>query len=877
MTEPMTLLPEQARLMSVTYSPTRILDGIKSLSYAANMLATRLAQEQGFDEALLVTPHGRVLEAPTSTIFWVKDGELLTPPLDEHILASITRPLIIDVAGARDQACTLEELYDADEVFLASTVREVEPVAAVDDRSFTAPGPVSERTREARRRADPGAAARLSGRCRSRPRRRGVEGPHGHRQPPAVHQGGGGLTPPAGRPRGDPRPHRPAFRRPPVGRVLRRARTARSGSPAGDRARLGQLADLADARGARAGAPGALAPHAVLVYGDTNSTLAGALAGAQAGIPVAHVEAGMRSFDRTMPEELNRVLVDHASALLLCSTEVAMANLRQEAVAGRAELVGDVMVDVAMAIQPRARERRDLVQARGLAPGEYVLATAHRAGNVDDPARLERLVDLLAGVPADGGPAAAPAHRRAAARRAACWRGSRTRRGSALTEPLGYFELTALLCNARAVLTDSGGLQKEAYLARVPCITLRANTEWTETVELGWNVLVDLDLEAASPRWTVRRRLTARRSTAMATPASASSTRLHCLANERAAPMSEQTSVRRRRRARLLGAEPGPQLRGHPRLRARLPVRRRRRPPGSACCAMFPGAAPAADLDELLDDPALDAVVLATPVPTHAELAVRVLEAGKHCFVEKPLALSVADAERAVAAAEAAGRVLMVGHLLEYHPGVRKLKELTDAGELGEEIYYIYGNRLNLGKLRADENALWSLGAHDVSVLLYLAGEEPYEVVAHGESYVRARVEDVVFCFLRFPSGLTAHLHLSWLDPHKERRFTVVGSRRMATFDDMALEGKLTVYDKGFDEDARGYGEYITRSGGIFSPRIPNIEPLRAECEHFVECIRTGRHARARTGPAGCASSGCSSSCSTSLDAGLEPVVGHRR
>jgi len=255
---------------------------------------------------------------------------------------------------------------------------------------------------------------------------------------------------------------------------------------------------------------------------------------------------------------------------------------------------------------------------------------------------------------------------------------------------------------------------------------------------------------------------------------------------------------------------------------------------------LFPGTTLAEDLGQLLEDPALDAVVLATPVPTHAELAIRVLEAGKHCFVEKPLALTAADAERAVTAASDAGRVLMVGHLLEYHPGVRKLKELTDAGELGDEIFYIYGNRLNLGKLRADENALWSLGAHDVSVLLYLADDEPTEVVAHGESYVRSGVEDVVFCFLRFPSGLTAHLHLSWLDPHKERRFTVVGSRRMATFDDMALERKLTVYDKGFDEDARGYGEYITRSGGSFSPPIPNVEPLRAECEHFVAAIRTG-------------------------------------
>jgi len=246
-----------------------------------------------------------------------------------------------------------------------------------------------------------------------------------------------------------------------------------------------------------------------------------------------------------------------------------------------------------------------------------------------------------------------------------------------------------------------------------------------------------------------------------------------------------------------------------------------------------------AELDELLADPRLDAVALATPVPTHAELAARVLEAGKHCFVEKPLAERVADAERAVEAARAAQRVLMVGHLLEYHPGVLRLKEIADSGELGE-IRYIYSNRLNLGVLREEENALWSLGAHDVSVLLALAGEEPHEVEARGESYMQPGIEDVVFCFLRFPSGLSAHLHLSWLDPHKERRFTVVGSRRMATFDDMELERKVTVYDKGFDERAGSYGEYITRSGDTWSPRIPNTEPLRAECEHFVACVRDG-------------------------------------
>jgi predicted dehydrogenase len=255
---------------------------------------------------------------------------------------------------------------------------------------------------------------------------------------------------------------------------------------------------------------------------------------------------------------------------------------------------------------------------------------------------------------------------------------------------------------------------------------------------------------------------------------------------------------------------------------------------------VFRNARFSGELDELLADPSLDAIALATPVPSHAQLATRVLDAGKHCFVEKPLAQSVADAQRAVDSAKARDRVLMVGHLLEYHPGVRKLKEIADSGELGD-IYYIYSNRLNLGQLRADENALWSLGAHDVAVVLHLAGEEPVECTARGESYMRPGVEDVVFCFMRFPSGLAAHLHLSWLDPHKERRFTVVGSKRMATFDDMELERKVTIFDKGFDEKTDSYGEYITRSGDIHSPRISNSEPLRLECEHFVACIRDGR------------------------------------
>jgi predicted dehydrogenase len=254
----------------------------------------------------------------------------------------------------------------------------------------------------------------------------------------------------------------------------------------------------------------------------------------------------------------------------------------------------------------------------------------------------------------------------------------------------------------------------------------------------------------------------------------------------------------------------------------------------------FPRARVTGEIDELLADDELDAVAIAAPVPFHADLAVKVLAAGKHCFVEKPLAQSVADAERVVEAAEQTDKVLMVGHLLEYHPGVRKLKEVAESGALGD-IRYIYGNRLNLGKLRPDENALWSLGAHDVSVLLHLASEEPDELHAFGESYMRPPIEDVVFCYLRFPSGLMAHLHLSWLDPHKERRFTIVGSDKMATFDDMELEQKLVIYDKGFDQDYSSYGEYIARSGDVWSPSIPNEEPLRIECRHFAECVRDGK------------------------------------
>ena len=237
------------------------------------------------------------------------------------------------------------------------------------------------------------------------------------------------------------------------------------------------------------------APDVVLVYGDTNSTLAGALAAAQAQIPVAHVEAGMRSHDRTMPEELNRVLTDHASSLLLCSSQAPAERLAAEQVAGEIVVVGDVMVDVAQLLTPRAHEDLGPVRDAGVEPGAYVLATAHRAGNVDDPGRLAALVDLLATVP---GPVVLPLHPRTRARlQAAGLLDGLAGRGIRAIDPLGYLEFTALLVHARAVLTDSGGVQKEAYLAGIPCVTMRDTTEWTETVDVGWNTLVGLDAAAA--------------------------------------------------------------------------------------------------------------------------------------------------------------------------------------------------------------------------------------------------------------------------------------------------------------------------------------------------------------------------------------------
>jgi UDP-N-acetylglucosamine 2-epimerase (non-hydrolysing)/UDP-GlcNAc3NAcA epimerase len=238
------------------------------------------------------------------------------------------------------------------------------------------------------------------------------------------------------------------------------------------------------------------APAAVLVYGDTNSTLAGALAAAQAGVPVAHVEAGMRSFDRSMPEELNRVLVDHMSDLLLCASQTAAENLRKESAHGAIEVVGDVMVDLACSWREQATALNGVLERYGLLAGNYLVLTAHRAGNVDDPKRLRALVALVGALP---GPVIFPLHPRTRARLDSAGLLAQLHKidGLTVTEPLGYVEFAALVHGARAVLTDSGGVQKEAYLAAVPCVTLRPNTEWVETVAAGWNTLVDLDAELA--------------------------------------------------------------------------------------------------------------------------------------------------------------------------------------------------------------------------------------------------------------------------------------------------------------------------------------------------------------------------------------------
>jgi predicted dehydrogenase len=255
------------------------------------------------------------------------------------------------------------------------------------------------------------------------------------------------------------------------------------------------------------------------------------------------------------------------------------------------------------------------------------------------------------------------------------------------------------------------------------------------------------------------------------------------------------------------------------------------------------------EAEHLISDPEIDAVVVTSSSVTHYPLARAALEEGKHAFVEKPIALRIEEAQALVHLAEARNLVLMVGHLLLYHPAVAYLKELIASGELGD-VYYLYTARRNLGKIRQDENAMWSLGPHDISVALYLLGEMPVRVSAHGQAYLQQGIEDTVFFTLRFADGRLVHSHVSWLDPHKVRRFTVVGSRKMAVFDDVEPAEKLRIYDKGVDRphdygraaEYHSYGDALTlRFGDIYVPRIEMQEPLRLECQHFLDCIEQGR------------------------------------
>jgi predicted dehydrogenase len=267
----------------------------------------------------------------------------------------------------------------------------------------------------------------------------------------------------------------------------------------------------------------------------------------------------------------------------------------------------------------------------------------------------------------------------------------------------------------------------------------------------------------------------------------------------------------------------------------------------SAAAARHPQARTTTRFDEMLADPEVDAIVLATPVVTHYELAKQALLAGKHVFVEKPQSQSSAEAEELTVLAQENDLVLMPGYLLLYHPAVSMLKELIDAGDLGE-VLYLYGNRQNLGQFRSDENALWSIGAQDFSMILHLIDEEPTEAWARGESFLRKGIEDVVFSYLRFPSGVVAHTHVSWLDPHKIRKLTVVGSDKMAVFDDMEPDRKLTVYDKGPIQ--RPATEWQIREGDIHIPKLARDEPLGRECAHFLSLVsgEGDPHAPARQG-----------------------------
>lgn len=253
----------------------------------------------------------------------------------------------------------------------------------------------------------------------------------------------------------------------------------------------------------------------------------------------------------------------------------------------------------------------------------------------------------------------------------------------------------------------------------------------------------------------------------------------------------------------------------------------------------WPGVKPIETFEQLLQED-IQAVVIASPAVTHYPLAKQALLAGKDVFVEKPFALSVRDAEELAELGEQHNRILMVGHLLEYHPVVRRLRKMIQNNELGP-VYYIYTQRVNLGRIRGDENAMWSFAPHDISQILYMLGMEPTDVAARGQSYIQHGIEDVVFLSLFFENRVMAHIHISWLDPHKVRKTTIVGRDKMAVFDDVETTEKLRIYDNHAEPPhAKSYGEAIqVRFGDILIPRVETAEPLQLECKHFVECVET--------------------------------------
>ena len=289
--------------------------------------------------------------------------------------------------------------------------------------------------------------------------------------------------------------------------------------------------------------------------------------------------------------------------------------------------------------------------------------------------------------------------------------------------------------------------------------------------------------------------------------------------------------------------------------------------------ALYPDVAVVEELDAALGDSEVGAVVVAVDAPAHYKLAKAALQAGKHTYVEKPLTLSTVEAVELAELAEAKGVKLMVGHLLEYHPAVEYMKNMIDTGAVGDPLY-LYFQRINLGIVRKAENAWWSLAPHDISVACYLFGAEPVTVSASGHAYLQQGIEDVVFANLKFADGRMAHIHVSWLDPHKIRKVTLVGSEKMVVFDDMDASEKIRVYDKGaVVKSVNSYVEAITlRTGDVLIPKIPGGEPLKVECQHFIDCI-AGDTVPRSDGADGVRVVKALEAGSASLAAGGEPVA----